>query len=357
MPFTSWRRMLISGGILLGMMNAGFPQETTVTLESPLVLVDALVLSKKTKTVVGDLTREDFLLWEDGKKQEITHFSRDELPLAVMLLVDVSGSVQPIIDEIQRAALDALAKLKPQDRVALMIFAARSKLVAELTSDRAAIAEKLENIWSETTDVGFATFINLGIYEAARYLRKKTEPTERRVIVMITDDVDTSWFRSGPPRDVVLRELYEGGTALCGILVGYARGAMKAADYGTTAAITVLNPGVGAILIAWRILRRASGITGSAKFYAERTGGVAVKASPEEVGTMFASMLELLRARYTLGYVPPNPTPDGRFCELKVSVSERVKKEKGEVMILARRGYYGRHPMGSRRTGVQEVLR
>jgi len=243
-----WRmKVVASWAALLGMVQPGWLQETTVTLESPLVLVDAIVLNKKTNTIVGDLTREDFLIWENGKRQEITHFSREELPLSIVLLVDVSGSVQPIIDEIQRVALDALSKLKPQDRVALMIFANRPKLLVELTSDRGAIAEKLENIWSEATDVGMATFINLGIYEAARYLRKKTDPTERRAIVMITDDIDTSWFRGGPPREVVLRELYEGGVALCGILVGYARTALKVADYGTAAAITVLNPGVGAI--------------------------------------------------------------------------------------------------------------
>lgn len=334
--------------LLLGLASPSMPQETTVTLESPLVLVDALVLSKKTNTIVGDLTREDFLLYEEGKKQEIAHFSRDELPLSVVLLVDVSGSVQPIIDEIQRVALDALSKLKPQDRVALMIFANRPKLLVELTSDRAAIVEKLENIWSETADVGFATFINLGIYEAARYLRKHTGPSERRAIVMVTDDVDTSWFRSGPPRDVVLRELYDGGTTLCGILVGYARTALKAADYGTTAAIAVMNPGVGALIVAWRILRRASGITGSAAFYAERTGGIAVKAHPEEVGAIFLNVLELLRARYTLGFVPSHPTTEARFREIKLSVSERVTKAKGDLLILARRGYYPSRPLGRR---------
>ncbi|MCS6816013.1 MAG: VWA domain-containing protein [Blastocatellia bacterium] len=345
----NWRtKVATSWLLLLAIVQPGWGQETTVTLESPLVLVDAIVLSKKTNTIVGDLKREDFLLWEDGKKQEIAHFSREELPLSVVLLLDVSGSMHPIIDEVQRTALDALSKLKPQDKVALMIFATKAKLLVELTSDRAVIVEKLENIWSETSDVGFATFINLGIYEAARYLRKKTEPTERRAIVMITDDVDTSWFRSGPPRDVVLRELYEGGTALCGILVGYARTAMKAADYGTTAAITVLNPAAGALLIALRLLRRASGVTGSAKFYAERTGGVAVKGNPEEVGTILVGVMELLRTRYTLGYAPLNSTPDRRFREIKVSVSEQVKKAKGELVILARRGYYPSRPVARR---------
>lgn len=344
-----WRmNVAASWVVLFGVVQPVWSQETTVTLESSLVLVDAIVLNKKTNTIVGDLTREDFLLWEEGKKQEITHFSREELPLSVVLLVDVSGSVQPIIDEVQRAALDALSKLKPQDRVALMIFASRPKLLVELMSDRARIVETLENIWSETADVGLATFINLGIYEAARYLRRKTDPTERRAIVMVTDDLDTSWFRSGPPRDVVLRELYEGGTTLCGIVVGYARAALKAADYGTAAAITILSPGAGAILIALRLLRRASGITGSVKFYAEKTGGIAVKANPEEAGTVFIGVLELLRTRYTLGYVPSNPTPDGRFREIKLLVSERVKKTKGDLLILARRGYYAGRPPARR---------
>lgn len=324
--------------LLLVLSGSGWGQEPAVTLETNLILVDALVLSKKTNTVVGDLTREDFVLLDEGKKQDISYFSREELPLSVVLLVDVSGSVQPIIDEIQQAALDALAKLKPEDKVALMIFASKPKLVAELTTDRAVIADRLENIWSETADVGAATFINLGIYEAARYLRKKTAPSERRAIVMVTDDMDTSWWRGGPPRDVVVRELYDGGTTLCALLVGYARTALTAINYGTTAAITAANPVAGAMLIAFKLLRRLSPITGSAKYYAERTGGVAIGTRHDEVGKLFVEVMELLRTRYTLGYSPP-PARDRRFREIKLSVSDRVKKEKGDLQVIARRGY------------------
>lgn len=283
------------------------------------------------------------MLLEDGKEQEIMHFSREELPLSVMLLVDVSGSVQPIIDEIQRAALNALAQLKPDDKVGLMIFANKPKVIAELTSDRTVVANKLEDIWHETVDVGFATFINLGIYEAARYLRKNTEPTERRAIVMITDDMDTSFFRAGPPRDVVLRELYDGGTSLCGIIVGYKKKAMKAVEIGTTAAITAINPAWGGMLVAMKVFRRLSSI--SAKFYAERTGGLAINVEHDEVATAFVETMQLLRTRYTLGYSPANLTPDGRFREIKLMVSKRVKKDKGDVVVLARRGYVIRKPL------------
>jgi hypothetical protein len=52
-----------------------------------------------------------------------------------------------------------------------------------------------------------------------------------------------------------------------------------------------------------------------------------------------------LRTRYTLGYAPADLTPDGRFREIKLTVSKRVKKEKGELKVLARRGYYVRKPV------------
>ncbi|MCS6805153.1 MAG: VWA domain-containing protein [Acidobacteriota bacterium] len=322
------------------------PQEPAIKLESSFILVDAIVLSKKTNSIVGDLTRDDFVLLENGKTQEITHFSQQELPLSVVLLVDVSGSVQPIIDEVQRAALEALGQLKPDDKVALMIFGSRPKLVAELTTDRDVIASKLDDIWSEVTpEIGFATFINAGIHEAARYLRKNTQPTERRAILMVTDDMDTSFFRGGPPRDVVARELYEGGTTLCGIIVGYNKKMMTAVTVGTAGAMTAINPIAGGMLIAMRLMQHLSPLRGSAKFYAEKTGGITVSTKHDEVGIVLIEMLKVLRTRYTLGYAPADLTPDGRFREIKLTVSNRVKKEKGDLTILARRGYYVRKPL------------
>jgi VWFA-related protein len=344
MMIHQWKK-LVSLFLLFPTVALGLQQEPAVKLESHFILVDTIVLSKRTNSIVGDLRREDFTLLENGKGQEITHFSRQELPLSIVLLVDVSGSVQPIIDEIQRAALDALAQLKPEDKVALMIFANKPKLIAELTPDRTVIASQLENIWSEAADIGFATFMNLGIYEAARYLRKNTQPTERRAIVMITDDMDTGRFGAGPPRDAILRELYDGGTTLCGIVVGYNKAAMKAIDIGTTAAVTAASPIFGGMLIAMKLMRRLSPTRGSAKLYAEKTGGIAVSTRHDEVAISFVETMKVLRTRYTLGYAPADLTPDGRFREIKLTVSKRVKKEKGELKVLARRGYYVRKPV------------
>src|SRR5437773_11936285 len=61
-------------------------------VNTDLVVFDAQVIDKKTKRVIGDLTNDDFDLSENGARQQISYFSRDELPLSIMLLLDVSGS-------------------------------------------------------------------------------------------------------------------------------------------------------------------------------------------------------------------------------------------------------------------------
>jgi len=62
-----------------------------VKIDVDLVKIDALVLQKNTARIVGGLQKEDFLLYEDGIKQEITHFSHDQLPLSVVLAIDGPG--------------------------------------------------------------------------------------------------------------------------------------------------------------------------------------------------------------------------------------------------------------------------
>ena len=71
--------------------------DEVVKLGAELVLLDADIVSKKTGQAVDGLKAQDFVVYEDGVKQAITHFSQDRLPLSVLILLDVSGSVWPTI--------------------------------------------------------------------------------------------------------------------------------------------------------------------------------------------------------------------------------------------------------------------
>jgi len=97
-------------------------QDEPLKLSTQLVVIDAQVLNKKTGLPVPGLTERDFVISEDGVKQQITHFSQDSLPLSIVLLLDVSGSVMPTINSVRESGLKALNQLKSGDEVALMAF-------------------------------------------------------------------------------------------------------------------------------------------------------------------------------------------------------------------------------------------
>lgn len=97
------------------------PKESDEVIKicTELVVVDAHVL-RKTGEVVRDLTKDDFILFEDGVEQQITHFSQDRLPMSIVLLLDLSGSV--IWEVIQDRARRTFERLRPEDEIALMLF-------------------------------------------------------------------------------------------------------------------------------------------------------------------------------------------------------------------------------------------
>jgi hypothetical protein len=100
-----------------------------VRLAVDLVVLDAQVIQQKTGRVAGNLNKEDFLVAEDGVRQQITHFSQDTLPLSVILLIDRGGCLDPFSAKVRHATLEALQRLRPQDEVALMSFANTTELI------------------------------------------------------------------------------------------------------------------------------------------------------------------------------------------------------------------------------------
>jgi VWFA-related protein len=146
-----------------------------------MVLVEATVRDVKGR-IANDLKREDFCLFEDGVEQQITYFSRDELSLAVALVVDGSGSISPVLNGLHHAAYDTLSQLKPEDQVTLYAFAAHPERLVDLTSDQKSIAERIMGIGSAG-----GTNIADALYESIAYLGQ--EARERRhAVIMVSDN-------------------------------------------------------------------------------------------------------------------------------------------------------------------------
>lgn len=326
---TGWVRYLFPLLLLAASLSSAqdlSPKQSdaVIKLSTDLVVVDAQVLSKKTGHLVVGLQPDDFLLYEDGVKQEITHFSQDEAPLSIILMLDVSSSVQGVIDQIQAGAGQAMQQLKSEDEVALMIFSGRAKLVQDFTKDRQLIETGIANIkdnplsfWARS-----GTFINEAVYQAATHMRRATNPLSRRVIIGMTDDESNQLPFLGHSRGQALEKLHESGSVVCGLFVR---------DYF----LASLNE------VTSKILYRKS-LSGSVSVYANKTGGEIMNARREEIENKLVELIDHLRARYTLAYTPANSQPDGKFRKIKLKVSPEVEKREGMLTIRTRQGYYAR---------------
>ena len=288
-----------------------------------LVVMDVQVLKKQTGRAVGNLRKEDFVVYEDGIKQDATHFSQDSLPLSVVLLLDVSGSVRPFISQIRNGALQAIQRLKPEDEVALAAFATSTRIVQSFTRDRRLIADRIEDLY-KSANVGRATFLPEGIYQASVHLKKASNPGSRRVIIAITDNLSNQYRFAGHSGGEATGELYETGGVVCGLLIGGGFG--KGAD-GVRKVMRYFPTSL--------LLRDPSDVD----TFADRTGGEVMRASNDEIEARLVELIEHLRTRYAIGYTPSNSKHDGKFRKVKVTVSAAVEAREGTLSVLTRRGY------------------
>lgn len=298
--------------------------DQSVKLGVELVVMDVQVLKKPTARAVGDLKKEDFAVYEDGIKQAITHFSQDRLPLSVVLLLDVSRSVRPFSTQIRDGALQALQRLKPEDEVALAAFATSTRVVQGFTKDRRLIADQIENIF-KTANVGGSTCLPEGVYQASVHLKRASTPESRRVIIAITDNISTQQRFMGHSGGEAVRELYETGGVVCGLLIGGGFGKQAS---GVRKVIRYAPP----FLLV--------GDPADIDTFADRTGGEVMRASSDEIEARLVELIEHLRTRYAIGYTPSNGRHDGKFRRVKVTVSAAVEAREGKVSVLTRKGYY-----------------
>ncbi len=148
--------------------------------------VDAQVVDHDGRTVTG-LNREDFVLRVDGHVVPIRNFASENVPIDILLLLDVSGSMQPHVERIASAAEQALNVLAPKDRVAIMIFDTSTRVKLPFTSSHREVTSELNRLlrWE-----GFngGTRITRAMLDAASYVEREARPDARRAIVILTDD-------------------------------------------------------------------------------------------------------------------------------------------------------------------------
>ena len=322
------RLTILSSALAALMFNlvGGFAQEPassseqSLKLRADLVLVDVLPVQKRTGRIIGDLKRDDFTIFEDGVQQKTDYFSKDKLPVSIVLLVDRAGCVNPFNEQIRAATIKALNHLKPEDEVAIMTFSNKVKLIQPFTRDRKLVADQIMSV--ERQHQSEQHYFNAAIYEASEYMKKAANPAGRRAIIALTT-LEASIDFSRVSEQEALLSVLESGAVVSGVLIQTVGGRIEQGIRGKPTSL----------------LRHLGLRAGSLKMFVEETGGELVGAPPDEIDATLNRLVDNISASYSLAYTPTNTARDGKRRRIRVDLNPEIEKREGKVVLLSRRGY------------------
>lgn len=287
---------------------------------SALVALNVTVQDHKANYVAG-LQPDDFAVYEDGVKQDVRFFESDAVPLDLIVLIDTSSSMADKIATVHEAASGFLDTLRAPDRGAVIGFADSVAVLQPLTADR----KLLERAVRSTRARG-ATSLNNAVYIALKQfgLAARAEGRVRRqAIVVLSDGADTSSLVS---LDDVLAVARKTGVNIYTVSLR--------SRYPST---------VGR--------RGFSESDYAMKALARETGALCFFPDPADLEDVYTAIATELASQYSIGYVPVNARPDGRFRRVAVQVVT-----KPDLRSRTRLGYTaeapGRSFVGSKGEGA-----
>ena len=293
-------------------------EEPIIKVDTNLVSFDVQVLNKKTNTPIKNLTTNNFEVYEDNVKQEITNFSQDQLPLSVLLLVDVSGSTDTISYEVQQATIEALGQLKDKDEIGLMAFASGTGAIDLFTTNKRIIVDYLEAVRLKTRKLGLTTNFKGAINEVVNHMKKFGNSNYRKVVIVITDNIINP-INDLDKNEIVTKLLESNITVSCLIV--------QDID-----ASSVFNNG-GSLT--------ANIFGDEVNNFVNETGGEIFDARRTSISEKFVELVDHLRARYSIGYFSSNTKTDRKLRKIKINViSSDLEISKEDLVVKARRGYF-----------------
>lgn len=261
--------------------------------------------------IIGDLTKDDFKVYEDGVEQKVAYFTKEvDMPLSLAILMDTSGSMAQILLPEQDAASRFVHEvMRKKDEALVMSFDLDVNLLADFTEDPAVLARAIRrttiNAAGPAITPGTVPMSGGGtnLYDAV-YLACHDELSSeagRKAIVLLTDAEDTG---SKLTENDAIEAAQRADAVIHILLISDPR---ATEGYG---------PGV------------ASRMT-------QETGGRVINVRNDKaLEKAFDMVTEELRSQYVLGYSSTNTKRDGTFRKIKVDVN------RPDVKILARKGYY-----------------
>ena len=254
---------------------------------------------------VTDLKNDDFAVFEDGIKQDLSIFRHEDIPISLALVLDTSASMDEKLGQAQTAAVRFVKTLRPQDNAEVMQFNDRTTVLQDFTPDH----QKLEEAIKKTEASG-PTALHNALYVALKDLNKMKKAAElrRRAIVLLSDGEDTASLVND---EQVLELARKTEIAIYAISLRPSRVPERNRQQFSQAV---------------HLLTALSRETGGQVFFPN---------SISELDTVYDRIAEELRTQYNLGYVSSNARRDGKWRRVVV----RAPTREG-LTIRHKIGYY-----------------
>lgn len=262
------------------------------------VLLHATVVDDK-QHIVTSLDKTNFTVFEDGRPQTITSFRHEDIPVAMGIVVDNSGSMREKRQKVNAAALNLVRASNPNDEVFIVNFNDEYYLDQDFTSNINKLKEGLEKI-----EARGGTALYDAVVASAEHLKKDAK-LEKKVIFVVTDGDDNE--SSETLEQAVRRLQADGGPTV------YAIGILEKEEHPKHA-------------------KRALQIM------SERTGGIAFfPQTLDDVDAISRTVAHDIRVQYTIGYKPTTPKTQGGYRQVKV---EARAHGYNKLSVRTKSGYY-----------------
>ena len=271
-----------------------------------LVTLDVTVTNKRNKYVSG-LDKEDFRVYEDEVLQRVTHFTREERPLVIGLLLDTSGSMGGLkIARAKAGAIKFIHTLNEEDEAFFIDFDEEVKLLQEFTNDKGKLITAVESAVADGS-----TALNLALWEGIKKLKEKTG---RKAIILLSDGYDTV----GEIDDEEVLEAAKRAEVKIYSIGIIERWLTPPAPFKRYQPFE--DKGLGEI-----VLKSLSDWTGGEAFFPP---------SVSRLDEIYLQIAQELRSQYALGYASTNEKQDGSWRLIKVELTDKKLKAR------AKKGYY-----------------
>ncbi|MBE7543122.1 MAG: VWA domain-containing protein [Bryobacteraceae bacterium] len=264
------------------------------------------------------LDPQDFLLTDNGQPQTVRHLTREEVPLDLILLFDISGSMKPGIKRVASGARAALAELRPDDRVAVFAFSDQLLLLLPFSSDLDLVRHTIEEGLLQLNFAG-STPLRHSIHAAAQSFPRHAAVQRRRALLAITDN---RGHESGAPLEQIIDNLWHLDVVVSGLALGMPGGPSRVFPIGVTRAA--------------REYAHKAKYGASMDEIATATGGEMLYTSRPD--KEFRNLINRLRYRYSLYYPMPAAEP-GERRKITIDLTRQARRQLGRAKLRARTGY------------------